>query len=104
MTCEVAKRLLGLISSPTNWRLPAQTLWPLTQTLQIAFQPLKPSQEVPGSLEEALPSCAFSGRSPLIKSLGKGRENQPLTGSSLGEVLMPGAKQGQLAWGQGASA
>lgn len=104
MTCEVAKQLLGLISSPTNWWLPAQTLWPLTQTLQIAFQPLKPSQEVPGSLEEELPRCAFSGQPPRIKSLGKGQENRPLTGSSFGEVLTPGAKQGWLARGQGASA
>lgn len=92
MTWEMTRQLLGLISSPANWSTPSHTPRPSTQKLQIAFQPLKPSQE---STKEELPSCVFSGRHPLIKSLGKEQENQPLMGSGFREALMPGANQGQ---------
>lgn len=101
VTCEVAKQLLGLISSPTDWRAPSQTPRPSTQKLQIAFRPLKPSQEVLGSPKEALPGHAFSARHPLIKSLGKEQENQPLVGSGCGEALRPGANLGQQGEDQG---
>lgn len=101
VTCEVAKQLLGLISSPTDWRAPSQTPRPSTQKLQIAFRPLKPSQEVLGSPKEALPGHAFSARHPLIKSLGKEQENQPLVGSGCGEALRPGANPGQQGEDQG---
>lgn len=101
MTCEVAQQLLGLISSPIDWCAPSQTPQPSTQKLQIAFRPLKPSQEVLGSPKEALSGRAFSARHPLIKSLGKEQENQPLVGSDCGEVLRPGANPGQQGEDQG---
>lgn len=100
MTWEMTKQLLGLISSPANWSTPSHTPRPSTQKLQIAFQPLKPSQE---STKEELPSCVFSGRYPLIKSLGKEQETQPLTDSGFREALMPGANQGQQGKEQGLS-
>lgn len=101
VTCEVAQQLLGLISSPIDWCAPSQTPQPSTQKLQIAFRPLKPSQEVLGSPKEALSGRAFSARHPLIKSLGKEQENQPLVGSDCGEVLRPGANPGQQGEDQG---
>lgn len=101
VTCEVAKQLLGLISSPTYWSTPSQTPRPSTQKLQIAFRPLKPSQEVLGSPKEALPGRAFSAWHPLIKSLGKEQENQPLVGRGCGEALRPEANQGQQGEDQG---
>lgn len=95
VTCEVTQQLLGLISSPTDWCPPSQTPRPSTQKLQIAFRPLKPSQEVLGSPKEALSGRAFSAQHPLIKSLGKEQENQPLVGSDYGEALRSGANPGQ---------
>ena len=103
MTCEMTKQLLGLISSPANRSTPSHTPRPSTQKLQIAFQPLKPSQEVLESTKEELPSCVFSGQHPLIKSLGKEQESQPLMGSGFREALMPRANQGQQGKDQGLS-
>ena len=77
VTCEVAKRLLGLISSPTNRGTPSPNPVAFTQKLHIALRPLKPSWEVRGSPKEELPRCAFCAQHPLIKSLGKRQETSP---------------------------
>lgn len=91
MTCELAKQLLGLISSPANWISPSQALWPSTQKLQMAFRPLKPSQEVAGSAKEELPGCARQG--PSDQKRGQKTRDPAAMGQGLWRNTVPGANQ-----------
>lgn len=73
MTCEVAKQLLGLISSPTNGNTPPNPVAFHTK----AANCFPTFEAIPGNAKEGFPSCDFGSQPPLIKSMGKGKESQP---------------------------